>query len=139
MRVEPPDLELWLTGYVRAAAAADELDVAVGNREPPTLQVPLARPLIVLRDDPGARLSSVTFDHSIGFSVLAGSRRNEKPARDLARWLAGLLFDEEIVLAEGCPIASVVWDGCTSPSSVVDQLDVARFYGTAQYVAAGSW
>lgn len=139
MRVTPPDLELWLVGYVRACAAADGLNVEVGNKEPSKLTLPLTRPLIVIRDDSGARLSHVTFDRSIGGSVLAGSRQNDKPANDLARWLAGVLFDLDIPLVDGTPIAAVVPDGCNGPYAVNEPLDVARRYLTAQYVVAGSW
>lgn len=138
-RVVPPDLELWLTGYVQACADQDGHTVDVGNTEPEDLALPLARPLIVIRDDSGSRLSHVTFDRSIGFSVLAGTRRDGQPAMDLARWLAGVLFDENIVLADGSPIASVDWDGCNGPYVVPEQLDVARRYGTAGYVVTGSW
>lgn len=139
MRVTPPDLEDWFTQFVRAEAAAAGLNVEVGNKEPATLALPLARPLIVIRDDSGERLSHVTFDRSIGASVLAGSRLDDGEANDIARWLASVLFDENLPLATDSPIAAVVWDGCNGPYAVPESLDVARRYMTAQYVAAGSW
>ncbi|RZT59318.1 hypothetical protein EV140_1923 [Microcella alkaliphila] len=139
MTVSPPDLELWLTEYVRAAAAADSLDVDVDNKEPPELQLPLPRPLIVIRDDSGPRLDHTTFDRSIGATVLAGTRLFAKPAGDIARWLSGVLNDEAIVLAQGSPIAAVDWSGSNGPFAVPEQLDVARQYQTAQYVVSGSW
>ncbi len=139
MRVTPPDLELWLTGYVRSLAASEAIQATVTNKEPADLSTPLVRPLIVIRDDSGSRLSHVTFDRSIGWSVLAGTRMNDQPANDLARWLAGVLFDLELPLVEGSPIASVEVDGCLGPYAVAEQLDVARRYGTAQYTVVGSW
>lgn len=139
MRVTPPDLELWLTAYVRLCAAQDGLNVEVTNKEPTRLTVPLLKPLIVLRDDSGARLSHVTFDRSIGASVLAGTKANDKLANDLARWLAGVLFDFDIALAEGSPIAAVDPTGCNGPYAVAEQLDVARRYMTAGYTVVGSW
>lgn len=139
MRVTPPDLEEWLVGYVRSCAAQDSLDVEVGNKEPSKLELPLRRPLIVIRDDSGPRLDWTTFDRSIGASVLAGTKQNDKPANDLARWLAAVLFDDELPLVEGTPIASVDFDGSNGPYAVTDSLDVARRYLTAQYVVAGSW
>ena len=139
MRVTPPDLELWLTGYVRARAAAEGQTVTVGNKEPDRLSLPLVKPLIVIRDDSGSRLGWTTFDRSIGATVLAGTRQNDRPANDLARWLAGVLMDDEIVLAEGSPFASVDWGGCNGPYAVADPLDVARRYMTVQYIASGSW
>lgn len=139
MRVQPPDLELWLTAYVRAQALAAGRVVDVSNKEPPTLEVPLPRPLIVIRDDSGGRLDHTTFDRSIGASVLAGTKQNDQPAADLALWLTGLLFDDALPLVEGTPIVSVDWDGTNGPYAVTENLDVARRYLTAQYVVAGSW
>ena len=139
MRVTPPDLELWLTGYVRSLAATEGVQVTVTNKEPATLALPLTKPLIVIRDDSGNRQSQVTFDRSIGWSVLAGSKQNDKPANDLARWLAGILFDLDLPLVDGSPIAAVDPTGCNGPYPVADQLDVARRYGTAQYTVVGSW
>jgi hypothetical protein len=139
MRVQPPDLETWLIDYVRALAGAEAKTADVANVEPARMTVPLPRPLIVIREDSGSRLDHITFDRSIGFSVLAGTKANPKPANDLARWVAGVLFDFDLPLVEGSPIAAVIPDGCNGPYPVADQLDVARRYGTAQYVGTGSW
>lgn len=139
MRVTPPDLTLWLITYVRATAAAEGVTVSVAEREPDTLQLPLARPLIVIRDDSGSRTDVTTFDRSIGATVIGGAKQNSKPINDLARWLAGVLFDHDIALADGSPIAAVVDAGCNGPYPVADQLDVVRMYSTAQYVVTGSW
>lgn len=139
MRVTPPNLELWLTRYVRTLAAAEGIDVKVDNKEPPTLTLPLDRPLIVIRDDSGPRTSQVTFDRSIGASVLGGSKQYPKAADDVAGWLAGVLFDESIALAPDSPIAAVDWNGCNGPYPVADSLDVARRYMTAGFVVVGSW
>ncbi|MCC4250711.1 hypothetical protein [Microbacterium testaceum] len=139
MRVTPPDVVLFLTGYVRELAAAEGIDVKVTNKEPADLAIPLPTPLIVLRDDGGSRMDWTTFDRSVGASVLAGSKRYDKPAVELARWLAGVLFDDALPLIEGSPIASVVFDGCNGPTDAAEVLDVTRLYLTAQYVAIGSW
>ncbi len=139
MRVTPPNLTSWLIAYVRERAAAEQQDVKVVSQEPAKLELPMTKPLIVIRDDSGARLSPVTFDRSIGAAVLGGSRAVPKPIDDLAGWLAGLLFDDAIVLVDGSPIASVSWDGCNGPYAVTESLDVARRYLTAQYTAVGSW
>ncbi len=139
MRVTPPNVVLFLTRHVRHLAAEEDIDVEVSNKESADLTVPLPRPLIVLRDDGGARLDWTTFDRSIGASVLAGSKRHDAPAIDLATWLASVLHDDELPQVEGSPIASVEFDGCTGPTSVAETLDVTRMYLTAQYVATGSW
>jgi hypothetical protein len=111
----------------------------VGNKEPQALQLPLARPLIVIRDDSGARRDYPTFDRSVGATVLGGSKLNAKPVNDLARWLLAVLMDDAIVDAPGSPIASVEWDGFNGPYPVDDPLDVARRYMTAQYTVVGTW
>jgi len=141
VRVTPPNLELWLTDYVRELAAAEGHDVDVSNKEPADLgqQLPLGRPLVVIRDDPGSRTDWTTFDRSIGASVLAGSKVYDTPAKDLALWLAGVLFDDELPLVPGSPIATVDFSGCNGPYAVTEELDVARQYLTAQYIAVGSW
>ncbi|MEX8031681.1 hypothetical protein AB6V29_01450 [Microbacterium sp. 20-116] len=139
MRVTPPDVQTWLIGHVRALALAEGIAVDVAHVEPPDLALPLRRPLVVIRDDSGSRLDHTTFDRSIGASVLGGSKGNPKPANDVASWLGSILFDSDLPLADGSPIASVEWDGCNGPYPVLETLDVARRYLTAQYVAAGSW
>jgi hypothetical protein len=137
--VTPPDLEDWLCGYVRALAEAKGLEATVGNKEPPRLSLPVAKPIIVIRDDTGPRISQVTFDRSVGVSVLAGSKLNDKPANDIARWLAGVLMDDAIVEAPGSPIASIEYDGANGPYAVTESLDVARRYLTVEYTVVGTW
>lgn len=138
-RVTAPDVEMWLVNYVRATLAAEGDSVQVSNKEPADLQLPRTRPLIVVRDDSGNRESHVTFDRSIGVSVLAGTRMNDLPANTLARTVMAILTDDEIVSAPGSPIASVEWDGCNGPYPVMESLDVARRYLTVQYTVIGSW
>lgn len=139
MRVTPPDLEHWLTSYLRAVALEDGREIDVDNKEPEDLSIEMSKPLVVIRDDSGSRLDLSTFDRSIGASVLAGSKVNDQPANDLARWVAGVLFDFDLPLVDGTPIAAVIPDGCNGPYPVADQLDVARRYMTAQYTVVGSW
>ena len=138
-RVTAPDLELWLTGYVRGVLAAEGVTAQVSNKEPSDLVLPLAKPLVVIRDDSGVRLSHVTYDRSVGVSVLAGTRTNDKLAGDLARLVLAILTDDAIVEAVGSPVAAVDWDGCNGPYPVVEELDVSRRYGTVQYTVVGSW
>lgn len=138
-RVMAPDMEMWLVNYVRAVLRAEGDDVQVGNKEPASLSLPLAKPLIVIRDDSGGKLSQVSFDRSIGVSVLAGTRMNDKPANDLARNVMAILSDDSIIDAPGSPIASIEWDGCNGPYPIAEPLDVARRYLTVQYTVIGSW
>ena len=142
MRVTAPDLELWLTRYIRALAADEGVDVDVSNKEPADLGtvLPMPKPLIVIRDDSGAKTEVITFERSIGASVIGGSKKSDQQINDLGRWLAGILHDPDIVLAsDDCPIAAVDFDGCNGPYPVAEQVDVARRYMTAQYRVVGSW
>jgi hypothetical protein len=139
MRVMPPELVTWLMGYVSDAAAADGIDLDVVGAEPEDLALPLSRPLIVIRIDPGSRLDWTTFDRSVGASVLGGTKNAPTPIIDLGLWLASVLFDDELPLAADSPIVRVDFDGCNGPYAVTEDLDVARQYMTAQYVVEGSW
>lgn len=132
-------MEAWLTGYLRAVLKGRGLDAQVGNKEPPDLgtRLPLLKPLVVIRDDSGPWLEMPTFDCSIGVSVLAGTRLNDKPANDLAQVVAGVLQSDRICLVDGSPIAAVVRSGSTGPVAVPERVDVARRYFTAQYVGVG--
>jgi hypothetical protein len=140
-RVTPPDLEMFLTGWLRAQLAGEGQNVRVTNKEEPdSLQLPLPKPVVVIRDDSGAKGDLVTFDRSVGVSVYAGeSRQDTKPATDLARLVAGILSDWEIVNAPGSPIAAVTDDGWFGPYLVDEQLDCAKAYLTGEYVVVGSF
>lgn len=138
-RVTAPDMELWLCTYLRSVLADEGVDAQVSNKEPASLKLPLLKPLVVIRDDSGARLSAVTFDRSIGVSVLAGSKADDQEANDLARVVAAFLTDPAIVEADGSPIAAIDFDGCNGPYAVTETLDVARRYLTVQYTVVGSW
>lgn len=139
VRVTAPDLEMWLVNYVRSTLRGEGEDAQVSNKEPDTLSLPLEKPLIVIRDDSGAKLSHVSFDRSIGVSVLAGTRMNDLPANTLARAVMAILTEDAIIDAPGSPIASIEWEGCNGPYPVTESLDVARRYGTVQYTVIGSW
>ncbi|MGO4488154.1 hypothetical protein [Microbacterium sp. 2RAF4] len=141
MRVRPPNYVAWLIDYVRTEVRKDNEYAAaeVGNKEPGDLTIQRKAPLIVIRDDPGSRRDWTTFDRSIGVTVLWGPKQNDKPAMDLALFVASIVFDTDLPLVDGSPIASVEMDGCNGPYAVPDRLDVARIYLTAQYVVAGSF
>lgn len=141
MRVRPPNYIAWLIDYVRTEVRKDQEYAAaeVGNKEPGDLTIQRKAPLIVIRDDPGSRRDWTTFDRSIGATILWGPKQNDKPAMDLALFVASIVFDTDLPLVGGSPIASVEIDGCNGPYAVPDRLDVARMYLTAQYVVAGSF
>lgn len=139
MRVTPPRVGSWMIAHVRAQVRAAGINAQVGPREPDDLGLPLTRPMVVIRDDSGARLDWTTFDRSLGATILAGTKSNGSEADDVAELVAAIMFDTDLPLETGSPIASVVLSGCNGPYPVNEQLDVARRYLTAQYVAVGSW
>lgn len=138
-RVLPPDLEVWLVSYVRATITAEGHDVEVDAKEPDELSTPLEVPLIVVRDDSGSKSSAVSFSRQVGISVLAGTRQNDRVARELARLVYAIVTDSEIALAPGSPIAAVNLSDCNGPYAVDDDHDVARRYLTAGYDVVGTW
>lgn len=141
MRVAPPNLGPWMVAHVRAQVRAAGINAQVGSREPDDLgrTLPITRPMIVIRDDSGSRLDLTTFDRSLGATIFAGTKSNPGDADDLAQLVAAIMFDSDLPLEAGSPIASVVFSGCNGPYPVTETLDVARRYLTAQYVASGSW
>lgn len=136
-RILPPDMELWLTGYLRAALEADGEDVEVDAKEPDELVTPLERPLVIVRDDSGSRTEAITFDRQVGISVLAGTRTDDREARRLARLAYAIATDLDIALAAGSPVAAVT--GANGPYGVADDQDVSRRYFTVSYSVVGSW
>lgn len=137
----PPDMELFLTSYVRTVLANLGQSVRVTNVEPSftgsnPLALPLTKPIVVVRDDSGARGEILTFERSIGFAILAGSKADMQAANDLARLTFGIVTDSAIIDAEGSPIASI--EDTNGPYAVADDLDVARRYFTVDYMVVGS-
>lgn len=141
--VLPPDLEAWLTGYVRSLLPSaviptvpDVAEAKVSNKERDAGALPPVK--IVIRDDGGPRTSLVTFQRSVGVSVLAGTRINDSPARDLARWLFAVLTDDSLPLlgGSGCPITDV--SSANGPYPVDENQDRTRMYFTVEYAVAGT-
>lgn len=139
MRIRPPDLEVWGTSFVRSALKAEGWDVEVDSTIPAELVVPLARPLVVVRVDSLTRASPPLFDAALGVSVLAGSRQDDRKARDLSALVFTILTDEDVAVDEATPVVDVDFEGCNGPYSIDDPLDVSRRYMTIAYTATGSW
>lgn len=128
--VAPPDLELFLTGYLRAV-----LGVECGNKEPEGWDG--TTPLVVVRDDGGAKTGPVTFDRSVGVTVHAGTRQDTAPAMRLAQRAYAALTSPSIAFEKGSPVAAVVDDGCNGPYRVDDDHDASACYLTAEYSVVG--
>lgn len=139
MRIRPPDLVVWGTGFLRDALRAEGWAVEVDSTEPADLLVPLSRPLVVVRVDSLTRASPPLFDASLGVSVLAGSRQDDREARDLSATVFAILTDEDIAVDEATPVVSVNIEGCNGPYSIDDPLDVSRRYMTIAYAVTGLW
>lgn len=138
-RIVPASVDEWLVPHLRRSLRAEGIDAQVDVVEPPTLDAPLARPLIVVRMDGGAQSSPLTFSCQVGISVLAGARQNDALARRVAGLVYAVATDMEIVFASGSPITAVDYGACTPPVGVSDDQDVARRYMTVSYLVVGSW
>lgn len=134
--VLPPDLELWATGYLRAVLTARGHDVEVSNKEPAEGIFPAS--LVVLRDDGGPKTSIVSSTRTLGISVIAGTRRNDAPARTLARLVFAVMTDESLPMlgGPGNPVAAVTdsW----GPYPVDESQDRTRMYASVEYVVVGT-
>lgn len=136
--VTPPLLDEWLVSYIRSELAIRSRDAVVDVVEPPTLDAPLATPMVIIREDSGTQTSQLTFTRQVGISVLAGSRQNDKAARRLSQLVYAIATSMDIALADG-PIASVQLEGCSGPYSVADDQDVGRRYMVVSYSVVGTW
>jgi len=136
--VVPPDLELFLTGWLRSNIT-DVDGLQVGHRTPDGYDG--SYPLIVVRDDGGAQSADrVVFDRSVGVNVCGWTRNNPKDCRDLAARVYGLLTCEPDILvgfAEGSSVCAVVPDGCNGPYPVTEDASYCSYYMTVEYSAAG--
>lgn len=111
MLVITPDVELWATGWIRAALAARPEPYAAVNSV--GLKVPTTRParFITVRRDGGGRLDAVRELARMSINVWAGT---DKDATDLARLTAALLM----TAAHGNPVVRV--DLMSGPLTIDD-------------------
>ena len=135
--VVPPDVELFLCGWLRSALRRRGYDVEVSNKEPADLSFPLGRPLIVIRDDGGPQTEIITYNRAVTFNVLGGTRQDTKPTMDLARLVYALAMSGSVCLAEGSPIAAVDRTTGRGPYLVNDTADTTRAYITVDYLLVG--
>ncbi|MDQ4502182.1 hypothetical protein [Sinomonas sp. ASV322] len=139
-RVVFADLELWLTGWLRAELAARPepfcRGVFVSNREPGPDQGDVVHErMVIVRDDGGPRESVVTESRNVGTTVVAGPRDAPKEAGDLAR-VVRAIFDDAAGTQPGNPVAAV--RASRGPYSVPDPAGRARKYMTHEMVCAGT-
>lgn len=136
--VVPPDMELYMTRWLRRKLEARGIDVEVSNKEPADASYPLARPLIVVRDDGGTQTEKVTFDRTLAFNVLYGSRQDDYATMSLARLVYALVTSHGLVLATDSPVCAIDKQaGTTAPIRVDDPAEISRVYFTVEYSVAG--
>jgi len=110
------------------------IEARVGSREPSTW---VGGTLVVLHDDGGPQPSEITFDRSVGVSVLAGTREDRREAKGLARLVYALATNPGVVLAPGSPVALIDIDGCTGPYQVPEDHDCTRYHMSIAYILVG--
>lgn len=128
--VLPPDLEAFLTGYLRAV-----LGVEVDNKVPSGWGGTTT--LVTVRDDSGPTTGPTTFDRSVGVTVYAGTRQDVGAASRVARRAFAALTSPTIAWEKGSPIATVIEGGCNGPYQATDDHDAAVSYMTVEYSAVG--
>ena len=125
--VVQPDVELWATGYLRAALAARPESYAVGVRVS-NAKVGNVRQVVVRRDG-GPRLDLVREAARLGVNVWG---ETEQDATDLARLVAALLW----AAPDGNPVVKVTQPGGISP--VADSSGQPLRYMTFEITTRGS-
>lgn len=133
VRVLPPDVELFLTGFVRRelAARSDAFcrDVFVSNEFAPAS--PPRKRQVVVRDDSGPDTSVITSEPAVGVTILAESKL---VTNDLARMVKAIIRDCPGP-DPGNPIAAVV--ASTGPYVVPEESTSHRRYMTFTFSAVG--
>ena len=119
-----PDLELWLTGWLRARIPG----AFISNRFPdPGSDITR---YVIVRDDSGPD-AMATAQRSVGITVLAES---DTASSELARTVAALLRTSPAVEA-GNPVASV--DAIRGPYRIITNTSRSEYYLTADLVIVG--
>jgi hypothetical protein len=132
-RVIFSDLELFLTGFIRAELLAHgETDVFVSNQFPDP-----ARPkAVIVRDDGGPSSSIVTESPTVGVTVLAGDDPTQgAEATNLAQLVKAIVKGCARV-APGNPVAAVL--ASNGPIKVPDESGQPRRYMTFELSVVGS-
>lgn len=130
------DLELWLTGWLRAQLTARSEAVCQGvkvdNKVPAGT---LPSKLVVVRYD-GSSVEELHVDSaSVGVTVYAGTKALPKDANDLARIVRALIGDSARV-EPGNPVAAVT--ASSGPIPVADEGEKAVRYLTFELAVVGS-
>ncbi|MFJ4284016.1 hypothetical protein ACIPY0_00050 [Paenarthrobacter nicotinovorans] len=131
-RVLFTDLELYLTGRIRAELAALgtplAVNVFVSNRFPD----PAREKTVVVRDDSGSTTSIVTKDPSVGITVLG---KTDQIATDLAN-LVHMIMSDCAGPQPDNPVANV--RGANGPFKVLDEAGQPRRYMTFDLSVVGN-
>lgn len=130
------DLELFLTGWYRAALASrpepECSGVAVARVE--SAKTPPPAKQLVIRDDGTSRSTFLTGEASIGLTVLAGTKSSPKDAKDLARIVLALA--PKIPFTDPSnPLTGIT--GTNGPFMVAEESTFARVYSVVTFSVAG--
>lgn len=127
------DLELFLTGFVRAELLArGETGIYVGNQFPSP-----ARPkTVVVRDDSGPDTSAVTMSPTIGVTVLAGDDPTQGTEASRLAQLVKAIIKGAARVEPGNPVAAVL--ATNGPYKVPEESGQPRRYMTFELSVVGS-
>ena len=97
------------------------------------------KPVVVLKDQGGPTIETVTFSRSLGVTVYAGARQDEKSARDLAFLVYGFGSSLDIVDYDESPVAAVNFNGGDiGPYRDPESADRSAYYMSFQYCVTGT-
>lgn len=134
-RVIFSDLELFLTGFIRAELVARGVTGGFVSNEFSPHDKPAPKFQVVVRDDSGPRSSVVTKSPTVGVTVLGSDSFNKGATTDLAL-LVSAIVDGSARVEQGNPVAAVL--GSTGPFKVPDESGHPRRYMTFELSVAGS-
>lgn len=129
------DLELFLTGFIRAELVARGKPGGFISNEFSPAEKPAPPFQVIVRDDSGPRSSVITKSPTVGVTVLGSDSYNKAATTDLALLVCAIV--------EGCarveannPVAAVL--GSNGPYKVPDDTGFPRRYMTFELSVVGS-
>lgn len=137
VRVLPPDVPMFLTGFIRRELALRPEPYCKGNYvsnkfAPTGPNEPVRERQVVVRDDGGPDTSVITSETAVGITILAAT---EADANGLARMVKAIVRDCPGVEA-GNPVAAVL--ASNGPYEVPEESAQHRRYMTFTFSVVGT-
>lgn len=120
-----PDLELWLTHYLRDTLDYPDLQIDIRKPEDYSGKYPL----LTIRDDGGLQDEFTRFTHDIAINVYAGNKSNPQMCKRIANEAYARLTDfNALYTYPQSPILTVNKEDCTTPHAITSTPNIAHYY-----------